>query len=1010
MKLKLTLKLTSFLVLLFSFSFGQEKTISGNVTDQNGLPLPGVSIVVVGTTSGTQTDFDGNYTIAASEGQVLRFSYLGQKTVDKTVGSSSAINVQMEEDAEALEEVIVTGYTSQRRSEITGSVVKVDSETLSQVFTPSIDQALQGNVAGLTVSGTSGSPGSVANIRIRGISSITTENEPLYVIDGVPVNSGSTNASSAFTSLSALAGLDNTNIESITVLKDASATAQYGARGTNGVILINTKNGRSGRTTFEVNSSYGFQNDAVEAPQVLTAANRFELYAEALFNDGDFASKQAAQDYLLAETSFGAWDAAGRPEARWNEAVANRSAPIQQHSISASGGDETHTFFGSLGYMKQEGTVITTDFERISGSLNFTKNLTPNLKFSTNNSASHSIQDAFLEGSAYFESPRSVIYFLSPLRLPYNEDGSINLFGGSLPNPLYLAENNSQKQRLTRIVSNSSLDWNINKNFSFGTVFNVDYQSYNFRDFRNRNYGYSRPDGGESFQANRTNVFYVFQNFLDYRFELNENHKFSAKLLQEYQANRRYYLSADGSNFADDGLTFLQSAGTPTAVNSTFFDSYIGAYLGLLKYSAFDSKYVLDLSFRREGNSRFSDTNRWGNFWSVGAAWNIFKENFLANSSVVNNLKLRASYGLTGNAFIGLNEYQSLFAFNVDYNGEGAQGVSTFGNENLSWETSRTIDVGVEFGFFNNAISGNVAYYKRTSSDLLLDVPLSLTTGFGEQVQNVGELTNKGVEVELNFNIVNTEDVSFSIGGNVGTAKNEITELPLDPNGEERTITNTTTRIETGNPVGAWYMPTWAGVNPETGLEEYYINGVDGETTTVFNDAERVFQGGNAVPTITAGLNLNFDYKGFFINATGYYAGGHKIYEGWHRYTNTTNGFPIRAFQGLTTLLDRWQQPGDIARHGKFTSSFTPWQRHSKYLYDGDFIRLRSLTVGYDVPKDVVSKIGLNGVRLYFRGNNLLTWVKDDNLIYDPEQDLGGQTGLETPPTRTISLGLNLNF
>ena len=205
-------------------------------------------------------------------------------------------------------------------------------------------------------------------------------------------------------------------------------------------------------------------------------------------------------------------------------------------------------------------------------------------------------------------------------------------------------------------------------------------------------------------------------------------------------------------------------------------------------------------------------------------------------------------------------------------------------------------------------------------------------------------------------------------------------------------------------------MPTWAGVNPETGLEEYYINGVDGETTTVFNDAERVFQGGNAVPTITAGLNLNFDYKGFFINATGYYAGGHKIYEGWHRYTNTTNGFPIRAFQGLTTLLDRWQQPGDIARHGKFTSSFTPWQRHSKYLYDGDFIRLRSLTVGYDVPKDVVSKIGLNGVRLYFRGNNLLTWVKDDNLIYDPEQDLGGQTGLETPPTRTISLGLNLNF
>ncbi|UWX54363.1 TonB-dependent receptor [Maribacter litopenaei] len=390
----------------------------------------------------------------------------------------------------------------------------------------------------------------------------------------------------------------------------------------------------------------------------------------------------------------------------------------------------------------------------------------------------------------------------------------------------------------------------------------------------------------------------------------------------------------------------------------------------------------------------------------------------MAGSNVVNNLKLRGSYGVTGNANIGLNLYQSLFAFNADYGGEGAQFVDTFGNQDLSWETSHTLDVGVDFALFNNVVSGSAAYFNRTSKDLLLDVPLSQTTGFSSQYQNIGELTNKGVEVDLNFNIVDTEDVQFSLGGNFATVENEVTELPLDPNGVERTVTTTTTRIETGHPVREWYMPTWAGVNPDTGAEEWYINGVDGETTTDFNEAEAVFQGGNAVPTFTAGLNLNFKYKNFFINANGYYAGGHKIYEGWHLYLNQSNAYPILAFNGYTSLLDRWQQPGDVARYGAFTTGATPWQRHSKYLYEGDFMRLRALTVGFDLPRSATDRIGINSMRFFVRGNNLLTWVKDDNLLHDPEVDVDsqggdvtpGETGLETPPARTIAVGVNLSF
>ncbi len=1010
MNLKLKMMLTPILVLLASFSLAQEKTITGNVVDQSGLPLPGVSVLVVGTTIGTQTDFDGNYTINVNTGDVLRYSYVGQKTTELTVGGSSVIDVVLEEDAQSLEEVIVTGYTSQKKSEITGSVVKVDSKKLSQITSASVDQALQGNVSGLAISTTSGTPGSISDIRIRGISSITAGSSPLYVIDGVPVNSGSVTSDDAYGSMSALSGLDNNNIESITVLKDAASTAQYGARGSNGVILITTKSGKAGETKFQISSVYGFQNDAIKDVEMLTAANRFELQAEAYYNDGYFSTEQEAQDYLLTTDSWAEWDANGRPEGNWGDVVYNKDAPIQQHSISASGGGEGHTFFGSLGYLNQEGTTIGTSFERLSGSLNFTKDLTPRLKFSTNNSGTYSTQEAFLEGSAYFSSPRTAKFFMSPLQLPYNDDGTINEFSGSLPNPLYLVENDITENRFTRVVTNNSLNWQITDNLSYGTVFNVDFQLYNFRNYSNTEYGYGAATSGDATQYDRTNAYYVIQNYVDYNLELSEDHVFDFKILQEYQANRYYFLGGSGESFADSGLYNLTSVGTPTSVTSSTSDWYVGAYLGLLKYSAFGGKYILDLSYRREGSSLFQEDNRWGDFWSVGGAWNISKEDFMYDVDFINNLKLRASYGVTGNSDIDENQYQSLIGYTSDYNGAGVAQWSNYGNDELSWEISKTLDIAVEFGLFQNVVSGSFGYFNRRSSDLLYDVPLSLTSGFSSQTQNLGALTNKGFEIDLNFNIINTDDIQFSMGGNLSTVKNRVTELPIDTNGAERTLTTTRTRIETGHAVTEWYMPTWAGVNSETGNEEWYINGVDGDTTTDYNSAESVFQGENGVPTITAGLNLNFRYKGVYLNASGYYSGGNKVYEGWHLYLNETNAYPLFAYNGYASLMDRWQEVGDEARNGKVTSSYSSWQSHSKYLHEGDFFRLRSLTFGYDLPLVAVQKLGMKKIDLFVRGNNLYTWVKDEYLQQDPEVDLDGVLGMETPPTRTISLGVNLNF
>ncbi len=1011
MKKRLNGILTLFLVFMVQLTFAQEKTVTGTVIDEQGMPLPGVNVIEEGTSNGAQTDFDGNYSISVEPGDVLVFSYVGFEPQKIMVGSSNVYNVSLAVSAAALDEVVITGYVAQKKSDITGSLVKVSEETLSQYASASVDQALQGNVAGLTVSTSSGTPGSVANIRIRGISSITAGNEPLYVIDGVPVNSGNVSASGATSSISALAAIDQSTIESITVLKDASATAQYGARGANGVILINTKTGKFGKTVYNFSTQVGFQNDATKGPVPLTNEQRFELASEAYYNDGFFDSEQAAGNYLIANSSlFKQWDENGRPESNWSEAVANDDALYQQSSFSASGGGEDNRFYASLGYLEQEATVIGSDFERISGTLNFSKDLSPSLKFSSNNSGAYTFQNAFLEQSAYFASPRTAKYFMNPLRLPFNEDGSPAEIGGALPNPIIGARDDFRENRFTRIISGNALDWKIGGGLTAGTKFNVDLQLYNYRTYGNRNYGYGVPVSGEAAQYDRTTAFYVFQNYVGYNFQINQDHIFDLKVVQEYQASRSYFLGGDGNNFADDGLFYLASAGTPLGVTSSFEDWYMGAYLGLLQYSAFDSKYVLNLSYRKEGNSRFSDENRWGDFYSIGAAWNLHKEDFLSSAGAIDYLKLRGSYGVTGNANIGLNNYQSLFTYGVDYNGEGAQVVDTFGNEDLSWEINKTMDVGVEFGLFQDALTGNVAYFRRNSEDLLLNVPLSQTTGFSTQTRNIGSLVNEGLEVQLNANIINTKDVNFSIGGNFSTVENEVTKLPVDPNGVERTITTTITRIETGHSVREFYMPTWAGVNSETGMEEFYVNGIDGETTTNFNDAEAVFQGANAIPTITAGLNLNFSFKGFFVNANAYYAGGHKVYEGWHLYLHQTNGYPLFAYNGYQTLMDRWQEPGDVARHGKFTSGGEPWQRHSKYLYDADFIRLRTVTVGYDLPSLALEQIGMTSVRVFLRGNNLATWVKDDNLLYDPEQDLGGETGLETPPTKAFLVGVNLTF
>lgn len=1012
--------------LLTHLAFAQQKTITGAVTDEDNLPLPGVSIRVQGTTKGSQTDFDGNYTISAASTDILVFSYVGFKTLERTIGEATQIDATMAVEMGSLDEVIVTGYTSKRREDVTGSVVQVDSETLQQTTNVSVDQALQGKVAGLNVSSSSGTPGATANIRIRGRSSVTAGNDPLYVIDGVPITNNNVSGAASGSSLTALSSINTNDIESITVLKDASSTAQYGARGANGVILITTKRGRDGKTNFSVSTSYGFVNDAIDGPEVLTGAERETLWYEAIYNDygqeEGFSREGARQYYENNTDTFGsdyvAWNQDGRREANIPGLITNDDAPVRQYDISATGGDENHNFYASVGYFGQEATVIGSDFERITGSLNFTKNFTENLKFNTSNRASHSYQDGTLEGSSYFSSPRAAKFFMPPIERIYNEDGSINI-NTSQPNPAWIAANDIDQNRFTRIISNNSLEWQTPiKNLRFTTKFGVDYQVSNYKRYRNRISGDGEATNGYGWQSHTSATNYVFQNFLNYVLDLGD-HVFDFTVLQEYQENRNYYLEADGEEFGTDGLTNLNTSGSPTTANSTFNDWSVAAYMGTVSYS-FDSRYVLNGTFRTEGNSRFAANNRWGDFYSVGGAWNLHREGFLDGNDDVNMIKLRASYGVTGNAQIGLNNYQVLYAYNADYGGTAASYPSSYGNEDLSWEKNHTLDIGLDFAFFKNRLNGSVAYYRRESKELLFNVPLSRTTGFDEQTQNFGRMENKGLEFELQYDLVSSDDFNISFGGNLALNENEVLELPQDASGNDITITNTWQRVEVGHPVYGWYLPTWAGVNPDSGLDEWYINGVDGETTTNFNSAERAWQGDSGLPTVTGGLNLHVDFKGFFLDAAGFYQGGNKVYESWHLYTHEGNAYSLNAYQGINTVLDRWQQPGDVTRHSKVTTDYSPWRYNSKFLFDGDFARLRNLTVGYDFKPTQLESIGINNARIFVRGTNLLTWVKDDDLVYDPEvgevsgvASEGEQVGvinMFTPPTKSLVLGINFNF
>jgi TonB-linked SusC/RagA family outer membrane protein len=998
--------------MLVSFwGFSQQVTITGNVADDSSLALPGATVIVEGTSNGVTTDFDGNYSITASVGDVLVYSYVGFETKTVTVGRDTNINILLN-TSNQLDEVVVTGITTRNLKRSTSSTVVVDAAQIEGVAMTSPDAALQGRVAGLRVVSQSGTPGSPTSIRIRGEGSISGTNSPLYVIDGVPVVNGS--YSPLTNDLGVLSMINPSDIESITVLKDASATAPYGARGSNGVIVITTKSGSAGEVKYQVTTNYGFQNYAMDSRPMLNGNQRLELGAETLINDYGF-TKENATNYALANfPGAAAWDAGGRVDGNWDEAVKVKDAPDAIYNFSAQGGNATENFRLSLGHRKTMGTSIGVEYESVSGSFDYKKKA-GKVDILTSVRVSNAVQQGQLEGSSYFAAPQMTRIFMSPYQQIYNADGNLNTsLSTSVFNTVYLAENNISKLDGTRALSNTSMTYAISDNLKFQSRYSLDYNLTNSHRYQNAVHGGGVGDNGYAYQSTRRSFTWAFTNQLKWDQTFNDVHYVSALGQMSFQKQKYDSLSSSGENVATDNLIYVSSFQTNQSASGSFSDWKELGYLALLNYS-YDDKYIVDLSYRYDGSSRFAMDYRFGGFWSAGVAWNIDEEDFLADSDIINDLKLRFSLGETGNNNVGLNAYQSLFGYGGSYNDNGAVSPSSFGNAILTWEKQAQYDIGLDFSLLDNRVSGSIVAFNKKTSDLLQSVPLSLTSGHSAQSQNIGEVENKGIEIELSSDVIKTDNFTWNIYTNYATLENKVTKLAKDADGNDLNLDGGYNRVRVGEELRGWYLRQWAGVNSDTGNPMYLKGGEDYDMSIVntLNAAEQT-PVGNRLPTYSGGLGTRVNWGGFYADANFYFSGGNKIYERWNWYSQSTGLLSTYYYQGAASLMDRWQKPGDITNVPRMrysTSTSTTGSGNStRFLYDGDYVRLRDLVIGYNVNSSAAKSLGFDSIALNVKGTNLWTWVKDDELQVDPEVAFSGSWEIYTPILKSISVGLNLKF
>jgi len=1023
MRTKFSGILTLILALVVQLTFAQQKTITGTVTDDTGLPLPGANVIVKGTSSGTQSDFDGNYTVSANVGQTLVFSYVGFVAKEVKVGAQNKIDVSLLPDAAALEEVVVTGYSTRNQTVQTSAVVSISASELSQMApTTSIDNMLQGKAAGVQVTAANGKPGQGAFVRIRGTGSLVAgASSPLYIVDGAPIREED------------LANVPNEDIENITILKDAATTARYGSRGANGVVVITTKNGnRNKDAVIRYSSRYGTTSRINPNFTMMNAEQKLQYEAEIYALGGPAGSLPGVQ------TTPGSPERAEllSRETDWADLMLKEGI-IQNNNISISGGSEKVDYYFSVTHDKNTGIIDKLNgFERLGTRLNVNFDAKEWLTMGVNVGYSRSTSDEPRDRNNT-QNPFQSVYVTNQYETEYlyDDEGNIQLDENGNPeyNPTHRnfatrgaleTEKSSDIDQVTLASVDALVKFS--KNWSYGFTTSINHGLI-------RRESYSKPGGildiilnnaavGNKFDDQQDRLDLTISNRLNYTLNLN-NHNLNMLGLYEYNLNEFY-------------RTFVRSTGFPSPLLSTqtsaadLNDGFTNrSRLTLVSYGVFadydyKEKYLASGSVRRDGSSNFGDDYKFGTFWSASLGWNIAKEDFFGVDAI-NDLKLRGAYGSVGNRN-GIKRYdaQATNAFGF-YPGGSSSYPATVANPNLKWETTTTFNVGLEFNLFNKRVRGVADYFVRNTTDLLFNIPTAWEAGIIDPdgrrgvPGNLGEIQNKGTEISLQADIFRSSDFTWTLGGNIIFLDTEIIELP---DGEDVTPTDAfNIRYSEGRKINEHYLVRYAGVDSQTGKSLFL--GADGNTYFAEDLPEgenRVFQGKSTIADKEGGFFTNLNYKGFGLRADFVFKAGNWI-NNFVRSNAESDGQAINDNQAVTAF-NYWQQPGDTdVMPSPIYAAVDQGINSDRFLEKGDYIRMRNVTLSYTFPNKYLDKTPLQSLRLYAQGQNLLTFTE---FWGDPEVGIssgetinfassvapGEATLYSYPNVKSIQFGLDVSF
>jgi len=1017
--MKRTLLLSYFLTFVFAFSALAQQTVTGTVTDDSGEGLPGVNVVIKGTTEGATTDLDGNFRLSVAGNEtVLVFSFVGMDPQEITVGSRTVIDVSMASSATELAELVVVGYGTQSKRFMTDNVAKLSAEDISGVPIPSFQNALSGKAAGVRVTQQNGKVESGISVSIRGQASVSASSQPLFVLDGVPLIND--NESQNTSAVNPLLSIPASDIESISILKDASSAAIYGARGANGVVIITTKRGKEGKAQFSLNVSGGISSPT-NTRDWLNSEQYIELFLEA----GDNASWT---DRTFVEARFdrysnGTWGTPDQFDTDWED-VAFQDGHVKDVDFSVSGGNNGSTYFLGASYNETKGIIRSNELERFSGRANLSQKINDKFTTGINFNFSRVTIDRVANDNA-FTTPLQAIA-QSPLSPTHFGASDLANTGESGPftrtvyaNFLLQDEFGSYETIVTRSIGKLFGQYK----FTDWLKFNTDFAYDIFNQTEDRWDGSRVPFQSTEGQAFASNVFttnYVWSNYATFD-KVFDAHSLNLVVGTEYNQSNRRYTDVTATNFPSDDLQTVTSGATISAGNGTKTAYAFVGFFARAQYS-FQDKYIVNASVRRDGSSRFGSDNQYGTFPAVSVGWILSEESFLDNLSALSFLKLRASYGELGNSEIGNFASRGLFQ-GVSYNQRPGLVPTQPGNNLLGWESSKQTDIGIEFGLMDGRISGEIDYYKKDSEGLLFNVPLVPSSGpnnengnNGTISRNIGDLENTGVEILLNGDVIQGGDLTWNVGFNIAKNKNEAVAIP-----EGNDIVSGRNLIREGETLNSLYLIEYAGVDPANGDALYYTNtenadgSIDRSTTNDPNAADRIVAG-SPVPEWIGGLTSSVRYKNFDFSFTFQGEWGASIYNGGGRFQSANADW----FDNQTTdQMDRWQNPGDItnvpqARLGEGNGS----SHSTRWIQDADFIRLRNVTLAYNLPNSLLSNTGLTSVRVYATAINALTFTDYDG--YDPEarQDAAartstpgqGQTFYSAPAAKTFTLGVNVKF